>query len=194
MPDAFIFILVALAGALTDFLFSGVFKIIWMVICIPAYVTCALTIETYILKRPHLEKYSIKVPAAFMIGALLIHFLFMENERTLSYSMFLKSNSPTTLASNDFPQVLFISGDQLTASLASFSPHAPVSVTATEILDYGCVRKFAFSTVNGIDVKTDKNINWTLRTEAGIDGSGLGPGSEDNWMPWCKISFYGIRK
>jgi hypothetical protein len=180
----------AISGALLDFAFNGVFKIVWFVVYGPAYCAAAKVLDTQLSRlRPSWPVRPAVV--ALLGGALIGHLVSVGRTRRIEYSLKLVSDSPITLRSGDWPQILVVSSEKLGQRLATLADKSAVPIVLDAVTDYGCYRSVKIATVAGVDVQTDPNASWTWRMEnrqpVPVD---VGPGSEDRVLPWCLIKFY----
>jgi len=182
-----------LGGALLDFVFNGVFKIIWIVVYGPAYVVAAKLLA-YKLGQSRWKEHVKVAVWALLIGAGVGHLIFTGHERGKAYRMDVVSDAPVTLHAPQWSQRLLVSSPKVDKALAALPSRKDVPVTVTFVLNYGCVKHWYVETVAGVDVRGDSDASWTWRTDgrAPADpGLALGPGDEeDRGLPWCKLKFY----
>jgi hypothetical protein len=180
----------ALLGALLDFVFNGVFKIVWIVIYGPAYVVAAKVLHTQLSRlRPSWPARPAIV--SLFAGALACHLLCVGHTRQVAYLMTQVSNAPMTFRAADWPQTLVVTSDKLTQVLGAGAGKDRVPVVLNAVLDYGCYQSLKISTVAGVDVQTDPDASWTWRMENRAPmPTDIGPGSEDRSLPWCLLKFY----
>jgi len=173
-------------GLLTDFISNGVFKIGTAWVWGTTYVGIACIIATELLKSRWEPRTRYGV-IAFLIGSFGGHFIMSGCHSTRVYSMALASSSPITLRSDQWPQMLLVTSDKLSADLAHRNPGDPVSVSILVTTDYGCIHSFIVDQVAGIDVRLDPAANWVWKTDPHANASALsgGPGLEDHALPWC---------
>lgn len=197
---AFVFILL---GALLDFVFNGVFKIIWFVVYAPAYVAACKFVETKLTDTHH-EAHSRLAVISLLGGALITHLMFTGYHAQTTYTMKVALFNPITLHSNAWPQKLVVSSDRLSKQLAgSASGSVPevkpeIQIVISRIVDYGCTRTFTVESVAGIDVHWDPDARWTWKTDpsttmqssSSSSSGSTGPGNEDQQLPWCWFKFY----
>jgi len=175
------------AGIVTDFIFGGVFKIVWAFIQLPAYLCLAITIETYFAhsKVKHLSRY---VAIAFAGGALLGHFSFSGHQSRYDYSMELVSDNPLVLKTPAIPELLYVMSDKLTHTLAEEHLRSNIQVTAKGVSDYGCMKRFTIESVDHVGIQSDPGATWTLRlSRLGVFQDRNMPSMDDKEWPWCKI-------
>jgi len=180
----------AISGAVLDFLFNGVLKIVWIIVYGPAYIAACKVLTTQLerLKRPELNRLGV---IALMGGALVCHLASVGRRREVTYPMVRISDDPVTLHSSDWPQVLAVSSEPLKQLLANRSKAEEVPVVLQAVMDYGCYRSIKVTTVAGVDVQSDPAASWTWRMENRAPmPTDIGPGSEDLQLPWCRIKFY----
>jgi hypothetical protein len=180
-----------LLGGALDFVFNGVLKIIWLVIYGPAYaVACHLYI--WLVVRTRYAAFWRESAIAFLLGALVMHLTFTGQVARDSYPMTLASSDPLTLVSQTWPQKLIVVSKKLSAQIATAAPPGIV-VVIRRINDYGCTRSSVVESVDGVDVENDPEARWTWKRGSGADETArprVGPGNEDQGLPWCQIKFY----
>ena len=179
-----------LGGGFIDFLIYGVCKIIWMVIYVPAY--CAISVALFgFCARTQWKKHAWGIITAVLCGALLARLSMVNHHRLITYAMESSSVSPITLHSEEWPQILIVTSDKLQKDLASKTPKSNIPVLVEAITDYGCIKSFRVTSIDGVDVEQDPKASWTWKTlDANNATKGLGPGSEDQGYPWCRFTFY----
>jgi hypothetical protein len=150
----------------------------------------AMTIEAHIRAKTRFSKFSNRTIVAFLFGSFGAHFALMGADHIFTFPMSVASDSPIVLRSTEWPQKLYVSSEKLTQALLHQPDRTDLPVTVEEVTDYGCIRTFAINTVDGVDVKTDADAAWTLRTEDLRMLNDAGPGNEDHKLPWCAITFY----
>ena len=191
-PDKFVILAVVFVlGVALDFLFNGVFKIIWILIYGPAYCVAGKVLAAQLAPT----RWANLIPSAvvtLLCGALIGHLVLVGRARTLVYSMKLTGNSPIVLGSSDWPQTLVVSSEKLRQGLSQSSSLSSIPVSVTLVTDYGCIRTSGVDTIGGVDVRMDREATWVWKTDPHATNLSViaGPGTEDSDLPWCRIKFY----
>ena len=191
-PEKFaILAAVFVLGVAIDFLFNGVFKIVWILIYGPAYCVAGKVLASQMAPT----RWANLIPSAvvtLLCGTLIGHLALVGRGRTLAYSMKLTGTSPIVLASSDWPQTLVVSSEKLGQALSQGSPASSIPVSMTLVADYGCTRTSTVDTIGGVDVRTDRQATWVWKTDPHATNLSViaGPGTEDLDLPWCRIKFY----
>lgn len=179
----------ALLGAALDFVFNGVFKIVWIVIYGPAYVVAANVLSKK-LSGTKFKGHSRVAVGALLGGAAVMHLAFTGVRRQVVYSMNVASSNPIVLRSDEWPQSLVVSSDKLAKALAGMTSQRGIPVVIERVVDYGCTRSSRTTTVAGVDILNDPDSRWTWKTDPHAVVVPLGPGYEDDYLLWCRIKFY----
>lgn len=196
LPPSLLLLLALFAGALLDFIFNGVFKIVWIVIYGPAYLAAIKVLIAKLANTP-LKAFTRPLVGAFLSGALLIHILLTSHASKLVYKMAVVSTDPITLQSADWEQKLILQSDRLSEALRSGLDASPVAVVLARTTNYGCTVKLVIQNVAGIDIIDDPKSRWVWKSspmprqngDEPLHSTG-GPGSEDQSLPWCRYKFY----
>lgn len=194
LPAFLLAVACALLGALLDFVFNGVFKIVWIVIYGPAYVVAAKGLATQLSQhsKTRFKPLTRVAVGGFLGGAIVLHLASTGHRRQAVYPMLLATADPITLRSEQWPQKLFVSSDKLSKTLAGPNAQQQIPVATERVTDYGCTRTFEVVSVAGVDVRSDPDARWTWKTDprAAARATPAGPGYEDQGLPWCRIKFY----
>jgi hypothetical protein len=182
-----------LLGCLADFIFNGVFKIIWAAVYGPCYLVLAIFVGGGLDKTRFVE-ISRKAAVVFLVGSAFAHFLLSERHTILSFPMDVlnvEADQPVRLASKDWPQELVVQSPGLQTALVQGASKTAMPVTVEVTKTYGCVRSFRVSTVGGVDVKNDIKSSWTWRTNVDSHAPEAAfPEYVDRKWFWCQIQFY----
>jgi len=184
-----------LLGAFTDFLFGGVFRIVWFALYVTFYITCASTLYTYV-DRSRAQTHARNAALLFLGAALLTHVIFLGWKETRDYPMSLLKYPPVTLQSPRIAQSLVIESAGVERLLPEKNLTQNIDVKVEVIKDYGCIRSFRVKSVAGIDVMTDRDATWTLRddippaTDKSTHYDGLN--EENARIPWCNFRWYEV--
>lgn len=179
-----------LLGALLDFIFNGVLKIVWFIVYGPVYLACAEILLTKLMTS-HPPRLSRLGAGALLCGAFAAHLGMTGLHRQEVYRMSPVSTDPITFRSDDWPQKLYVSSDGLAKKLLGVKTTEPVPVIVSRVVDYGCTRSFTVVSVDDVDVR-DPGSRWSWKSDPGVatPTHPIGPGYEDDGLSWCKISFY----
>jgi hypothetical protein len=180
-----------LIGASLDFTFNGVFKIIWIIVYGPAYIAASKILTTQLSKTKWASNSSLAV-GSFFAGALAMHLFFTGYSRHVSYHVSLTSMDPVTFHSDQWPQRLIVVSPTLSSKLVGMKSVQDVEVEIIRTVDYGCTRLFRVESIAGVDFLKDPESRWTWKTDPHFPGPipRVGPGYEDEGLPWCRIHFY----
>ena len=187
-PFSFLFFAL-LAGAVLDFFVVGVFKLIWFIVYIPFYLVVG---KVFFIQISHTKwnEFGLSLYGAILVGALVARLVFVGSHGQISYSMAVTGLSPITLTSKLWPQSLIVSSEPLRLALASRPMGAEVPVQLEYVSDYGCIRNFSVSSVDSVDLLSDRAATWVWKLDTRVDPGEKGPGKEDQRFPWCWYHFY----
>jgi hypothetical protein len=188
------FILIGLffGGVLTDFIFNGLLKIVWIAIYGSVYLTIASGLYSYLHERFG-TLFALRAGSAFLAGCLIAHLLFAGHREMRVYSMSLISDSGIILQSPELSQTLYISSDQVLKVLGKLDMKAVIPVSIQVTKDYGCIFSFKVATVAGIDVMNDSGSNWVWRQDGSRTapvGGFSGLNEENARRFWCTIAWF----
>ena len=173
------------SGMTADFVCNGVLKIGLLVIYGLFYIAIANALLGK-LAETRWKRWRKHAAALFVLGAIAGHLAFAGRQSIRAYEMLVAGDSPLTLRSGDWPQLLIVTSDPVRSALATRSRDAMIPVVTRLTTDYGCIRDAAVSTVAGIDVLHDPKASWVWKTDRRDPPKpGQGPGTEDSRLPWC---------
>jgi hypothetical protein len=183
-----------ITGVASDFIMVGIFKVIWFAIYATTYIAIAMTIESRVRKSQFHSRAKLAV-FSFLGGTLLAHLFFVDHHRHDTYMMTLTSEDPLIFSSPEFPELLYVTSDKLKDKLKDklSQEHAQkeIPMHTDSLTDYDCMKTFAITDIDGVDIRADTEANWTLRfNKLGVFTTEVLPSKNDNSWPWCKISFY----
>jgi len=180
-----------LSGALTDFLFVGILKIIWIWIYGAAYLALAMTLESKLRSRELWKNHTRWPVTAFLLGCLISHLFFVNHTREEVFPMQVESREPLVLKTGEFPELLYVTSQKLQKNLTESPNKKETMMVAESVNDYYCMKSFSIKSIEGVEIKNDKSSTWTLRfNKVGIFTNKILPSMDDSSWPWCKISFY----
>lgn len=182
----------ALFGLLIDFLFSGVLKIIWLVVYGPVYLGLATAIHNYALGN-RWRSVANFMAAAFLLGAAIGHFAFAEKPEIRVYFMSMVNDSPMEFQSTDFSDSLFVSSEPIKAKLSRNSSVQNIPVAIQVVKNYACIESFKVSSIAGVDVMHDKNAYWVWKPVGGtkaISANYFGKEAENQRLLWCRLRWF----
>lgn len=189
-----IIILIAsvLLGVLTDFLFNGVLKIVWIAI----YGATYLTLAAALYSRLHIQfgdRFGARAGMLYLVGCLFSHLVFVGHHETRTYSMSLMSDSRIILESPELSQNLYVTSDHVLQALGKLVAHQTVPITVQVTKDYGCIWAFKIATVAGVDVMEDSAASWVWRpaeSKSVPSGGFDGLNDENSRRFWCEIKWF----
>jgi hypothetical protein len=184
-----LFLLCTLLGFTVDFVFNGVLKIIWVVIYLPCYFALGATLWNWLVEN-RWSQWAIVGVAGFALGCLGTHFAFNDCHRIQLYHLALVGDSPVALRSKDWPETLFVTSEKLSQILRGWADKNDIPVTALIVTDYGCTKSTRMVAVAGFNIDTDPDTNWVWKDDDRLQKIKTGPGSEDRYLPWCRLKFY----
>jgi hypothetical protein len=197
MNSRSIFILISVASLLlgigTDFIVSGVLKIVWAWIYVTLYLTLASAYLSY-LHQTQLSARASRIAGIFLLSCFLGHWSFSQTTELRTYPMDLprdaQEDSRIALHSQLLSRTLFITSDSVKKKLDQENVRVGIPVKIQVTKNYGCIDSFRVKEVDGVDVMFDQDAFWTWRQEgvAPSDTSKLqGLDEENHQRSWCLI-------
>lgn len=190
-------VLCAVLGVGVDFAFNGVFvgflfnqpfteKLCFFYV--PLFLACAMTVGSWLTSSPRWHGHTFHGVAVFLAGVVFGHLGFVGHHGVRVYTMDVDTGyGSILLRSSEWPQILFITSDNVKRELASKFVNREVPVTVDVVSDYGCDRAAVISTVAGVDVRHDDAATWTWQVDHLSGGApDSGPGMEDKHFFWCR--------
>jgi hypothetical protein len=179
-------------GVLTDFIFNGVLKIVWIAIYGSVYLTLSGGIYTYLLTSQW-KQYAVKSGIAVLLGSIVSHLLFTGQVEIRHYDMRLTSEAQLVLQAPELSQTLYVASENAVKALGKFEKNVSVPVTVQVVKDYGCILSFKVITVAGVDVMGDAQSSWVWKqvdSRSPPPGGFSGLNEENSRRPWCTIKWF----
>lgn len=157
--------LIVALGLASDFVVTGVFKLIWVIIYAPTHVAFAATLTSNLV-LPKFRYRVYLVPFAYLVGVSVGHLSFYQRHSMTVFSMHLETPAdavPIGLMSPDFSEILYIRDQRLSQALAGKTLGPDIEMVGELVTNYGCLQSLRVKTLAGVDVDATQGSSWNWR-------------------------------